>query len=111
MITGPAGRFSHPTTRWVRRQVTRSHHRTKEIHNLAQATTKRRGASRSGAPANAISTEPRYQPALKANEHSQRTGLVISCPASIGGLQSNSKRMWWEVRSGHGRHLSKLPLA
>ena len=77
MMTGPAGRFSSPITRCVRPQVTRSHHSTNTIQARAQAITTRRGASKSGAPARANSTEPRYQPTLKASERSQRPELLM----------------------------------
>ena len=76
-MTGPCGKFFRPTTRWVKRQVKRSHPKMNSIQNVAQATTARRGSKRMGEPTSAMTTLPAYQPTLKQSERSQRERPVM----------------------------------
>src|SRR5690349_18143324 len=110
MIAGPSGKFSSPTIRWFKRQVTRSHHRMKAIHTLAQATTARRGRSKIGAPAKAITTLPAYQPRLKQRERNQRARPDIACKGTFSGIVSARKHIFWcgKPLSFHDRHLFQL---
>ena len=75
-MTGPAGLFSRPFTRWVMRQVTLTHHRQKSIQTLAQAMLARRGSSRIGMPTMAMIVDPTYQPTLKKSERSRSPSIV-----------------------------------
>jgi hypothetical protein len=80
-MTGPAGLFSRPFTRWVMRQVILTHHRQKSIQTLAQAMLAARDNNRIGMPKRAMIVDPTYQPTLKRSERSRRPSIV--CPLLV----------------------------